>query len=52
VLVVALFAYAALYPQPYLAEALRDVPIAVSTVMAAPAAVSWCAASTPRNRWW
>ena len=29
VLVVALFAYAALYPQPYLAEALRDVPIAV-----------------------
>jgi ABC-2 type transport system permease protein len=29
VLVVALGAYAALYPQPYLAEALRDVPIAV-----------------------
>jgi ABC-2 type transport system permease protein len=29
VLVVALCAYAALYPQPYLAEALRDVPIAV-----------------------
>src|SRR4029450_9058240 len=29
VLVVALFAYAALYPQPYLTEALRDVPIAI-----------------------
>jgi ABC-2 type transport system permease protein len=29
VLVAALFAYAALYPQPYLTEALRDVPIAV-----------------------
>ena len=29
VLVVALFVYAALYPQPYLAEVLRDVPIAV-----------------------
>ena len=28
-LVVALFLYAALYPQPYLAETLRDVPIAV-----------------------
>ena len=29
VLVLALFVYAALYPQPYLAEVLRDVPIAV-----------------------
>ena len=29
VLVVALFVYAALYPQPYLAEVLRDAPIAV-----------------------
>jgi ABC-2 type transport system permease protein len=29
VLVVALCVYAALYPQPYLAEVLRDVPIAV-----------------------
>jgi ABC-2 type transport system permease protein len=29
VLVLALCAYAALYPQPYLAETLRDVPVAV-----------------------
>ncbi len=29
VLVLALFLYAALYPQPYLTETLRDVPIAV-----------------------
>ena len=29
VLVLALFIYAALYPQPYLAETLRDVPIAI-----------------------
>ena len=29
VLVLALFVYAALYPQPYLTETLRDVPIAV-----------------------
>jgi ABC-2 type transport system permease protein len=29
VMVLALFVYALLYPQPYLAEALRDVPIAI-----------------------
>lgn len=29
VMVLALFVYAALYPQPYLTEALRDVPVAV-----------------------
>jgi ABC-2 type transport system permease protein len=29
VLVLSLFVYAALYPQPYLTEALRDVPVAV-----------------------